>query len=336
MHTLRAVASWHFPWDYCNTVLEYLWLCCTVVYSSFPVSLHNGPPVEQLCTACIKTTRCRLAWNLLCFRFWCSFLKAWILDILSKLLALVPSTPTCCLPSTSAFGHTAPHGSPHILEVLAYCAPECGRNLLQPKADGRVRGPTPSLLFPTIWHSHVVLAAGVPGNRSGHDAGSVLRPDTPSLLGQEVAEASLSYILWCGGIWPHPHLSLDLAQWGFQLRHSPGICSQSADNVCTCCSCYHLLHVQSSRALFSRSAELLGLQPSGLAHIGGAHILLVASVCTFHNQLSPRSPLLRIPSSFLELQDRGTPLRTAVYDLNWSESLNTFSVYKIWLQGVWI
>lgn len=73
MHTLRAVASWHFPWDYCNTVLEYLWLCCTVVYSSFPVSLHNGPPVEQLCTACIKTTRCRLAWNLLCFRFLVQF-----------------------------------------------------------------------------------------------------------------------------------------------------------------------------------------------------------------------------------------------------------------------
>lgn len=97
------------------------------------------------------------AWRGIFFvsRFWCSSLKAWILDILSKLLALVPSTPTCCLPSTSAFGHAAPHGSPHILEVLAYCAPECGRNLLQPKADGRVRGPTPSLLFPTIWHSHV-------------------------------------------------------------------------------------------------------------------------------------------------------------------------------------
>uniref|UniRef100_A0A8C1FFT8 Progestin and adipoQ receptor family member IIIa n=1 Tax=Cyprinus carpio carpio TaxID=630221 RepID=A0A8C1FFT8_CYPCA len=67
-----------------------------------------------------------------------------------------------------------------------------------------------------------VLAAGVPGNCSGHDVGSVLCPDTPSLLDQEVAEASLSYILCCGGIWPNSHLSLDLAQWGFQLRHSPG------------------------------------------------------------------------------------------------------------------
>lgn len=30
----------------------------------------------------------------------------------------------------------------------------------------------------------------------------------------------------------------------------------------------------------SRSAELHRLQPPDLAHIGGAHVLLVASVCT--------------------------------------------------------
>lgn len=56
--------------------------------------------------------------------------------------------------SLCAHAHTRHTPSPHILEVLAYCAPECGGNLLQPKADGHVRGPALSLLFPTIWHSH--------------------------------------------------------------------------------------------------------------------------------------------------------------------------------------
>lgn len=73
VHTLRAVACWHFPWDYCNTMVEYLWLYCTIVYFSLPVSLYNGPPVERLCTACIKTMRCRLAWNLLCFKILVQF-----------------------------------------------------------------------------------------------------------------------------------------------------------------------------------------------------------------------------------------------------------------------
>lgn len=76
VHTLRAVACWQFPWDYCNTVVEYLWLYCTIVYSSLPVSLHNGPPVERLCTACIKTMKCRLAWNLLCFKILVQFSKS--------------------------------------------------------------------------------------------------------------------------------------------------------------------------------------------------------------------------------------------------------------------
>lgn len=56
-----------------------------------------------------------------------------------------------------------------------------------------------------------VLAASVSGYGPGNDASRVLCPDTPSLLDQEVAEAALSHLLHCSGIWPHPYHPLDLA-----------------------------------------------------------------------------------------------------------------------------
>lgn len=83
-----------------------------------------------------------------------------------------------------------------------------------------------------------VLAAGVPGNCSGYDAGGVLRPDTPSLLDQEVAAATLCYILCCRRIRPNPDCSLDLAQRGVRHRRGPGkILLQSVQ--CYCSSTEH-------------------------------------------------------------------------------------------------
>ncbi|XP_026885478.1 progestin and adipoQ receptor family member 3a isoform X1 [Electrophorus electricus] len=83
--------------------------------------------------------------------------------------------------------------------------------------------------------------------------------------------------------------------------HTGGLCSQSAGDVFVCCSCLCLLSLQSSRTLLPRSAELCGLQPPGVAHPGGADVLLVAPVSPVHHQLPPHKPLPRLPSACLGL-----------------------------------
>lgn len=67
-----------------------------------------------------------------------------------------------------------------------------------------------------------VLAAGVPGDGSGHDPGRVLRSDPPSVPEQAVEAAALAHLLLGGRVRPRPHRPLDLHHGGLLLGAGPG------------------------------------------------------------------------------------------------------------------
>lgn len=68
----------------------------------------------------------------------------------------------------------------------------------------------------------VVLEAGVPGDGSGADSGSVQCPDPPPLPLQGVAPPAIRHLLFRGGLRRLPRPSLGLAQRRPQHCRGPG------------------------------------------------------------------------------------------------------------------
>lgn len=79
-----------------------------------------------------------------------------------------------------------------------------------------------------------VLAAGVPGDCSGHDPGCLLRSDPPALPQQAVEAAALAHLLLGGGIRPGPHSPLDLHHRGLLLRARTGETGDAPHAWITC------------------------------------------------------------------------------------------------------
>lgn len=71
--------------------------------------------------------------------------------------------------------------------------------------------------------SLAVLAAGLPGDRSVSDPGSLLRSGPPSLPQQRLAAAANDALLLCGWHRRDPIVSLGLAEWGIHLGRCTGL-----------------------------------------------------------------------------------------------------------------